>query len=118
MSAVRTWEDLMNPAAGYDDVERARHALAEQRAAIAVLRGTDTPPPPRTRPARTHYAHSAAWDGRRIRSLRDPLGLSQDQFAARLGIGQTTCSSWELGRTRPGYSAIRRLIELEREVHG
>jgi putative transcriptional regulator len=36
-----------------------------------------------------------------VRSLRQKLGLSQSQFAARFGFTPATVRNWEQGRTQP-----------------
>ncbi len=36
-----------------------------------------------------------------VRSLRQRLGLSQSQFAARFGFSAATVRNWEQGRTQP-----------------
>lgn len=36
-----------------------------------------------------------------VRSVRQNLGLSQSQFAARFGFKPATVRNWEQGRTRP-----------------
>ena len=36
-----------------------------------------------------------------VRSLRQRLGLSQSQFAARFGFTPATIRNWEQGRTQP-----------------
>ena len=36
-----------------------------------------------------------------VRSLRQKLGLSQSQFAARFGFTSATIRNWEQGRTEP-----------------
>src|SRR3954469_20548035 len=36
-----------------------------------------------------------------VRSLRQKLGLSQSQFAARFGFTPATVKNWEQGRTQP-----------------
>ena len=36
-----------------------------------------------------------------VRSLRQKLGLSQPQFAARFGFTPSTVRNWEQGRTQP-----------------
>jgi DNA-binding transcriptional regulator YiaG len=47
-----------------------------------------------------------AWDGGRIKALREHLGLTQTAMAARLGTRQQTISEWENGMYRPrGASA-------------
>lgn len=49
-----------------------------------------------------------------IREIRQRLGLSQQTFAERIGVGIATVSRWEQGHTAPrpiAKRAIRRLIE-------
>lgn len=36
-----------------------------------------------------------------VRSIRQKLGLSQSQFAARFGFTPATVRNWEQGRTQP-----------------
>jgi len=36
-----------------------------------------------------------------VRSIRQKLGLSQSQFAARFGFTSATVKNWEQGRTQP-----------------
>jgi putative transcriptional regulator len=40
-----------------------------------------------------------------VRSVRQNLGLSQSQFAARFGFTSATVRNWEQGRTQPGGPA-------------
>lgn len=40
----------------------------------------------------------------RIRSVRQALGLGQDQFAAILGVSQSRLAHWETGRGAPQLS--------------
>lgn len=48
----------------------------------------------------------ARWDDKRIRALREHLGLTQTEMAARLGTRQQTISEWEKGVYQPrGTSA-------------
>ena len=46
-------------------------------------------------------AADRALQGRRIRKLRNRLGLSQDAFAARYGIPVANIRQYEIGRTMP-----------------
>jgi DNA-binding transcriptional regulator YiaG len=56
-----------------------------------------------------------AWDGRRVKALREHLGLSQDALAGELGTRQQTVSEWETGQYRPrGASATLLGIVAER----
>jgi len=57
------------------------------------------------------------WDARRVRALRQHLGLSQAQLAQELGVRQQTVSEWETGRYRPRGAAAR-LLSLVAERAG
>lgn len=47
-----------------------------------------------------------------IREVRGRLGLTQEKFAARLGVTLPTINRWENGRTKPSPLAIRTLREV------
>lgn len=53
--------------------------------------------------------------GRRIRVLRNKLGLSQDQFANRYSIPVANIRQYEIGRTMPppAVQAYLKVIEAE-----
>lgn len=53
--------------------------------------------------------------GRRIRMLRNKLGLSQDQFASRYGIPVANIRQYEIGKIMPppAVQAYLKLIEAE-----
>jgi DNA-binding transcriptional regulator YiaG len=50
-----------------------------------------------------------------IVALRRALGLSQAEFAHRLGVRQQTVSEWETGRYRPRGASLRVLAILAEE---
>lgn len=55
------------------------------------------------------------WDGRRIRALRQHLGLTQQGLADELGTRQQTISEWETGMYKPrGASSTLLTIVAER----
>jgi DNA-binding transcriptional regulator YiaG len=55
------------------------------------------------------------WDARRVRALREHLGVSQDVLAGELGTRQQTVSEWETGQYAPrGASATLLGIIAER----
>ena len=55
------------------------------------------------------------WDGRRIRTLRQHLGLTQQELADELGTRQQTISEWETGMYKPrGASSTLLTIVAER----
>lgn len=57
------------------------------------------------------------WDSRRVRALRDYLGLSQGALAGELGVRQQTVSEWETGQYAP-RGASARLLSLVAERAG
>ena len=54
------------------------------------------------------------WDADRVAALRDRLGLSQQEFARRLGVRQQTVSEWETGQHAP-RGASKRVLTLAEE---
>lgn len=44
-----------------------------------------------------------------IRELRAKLGLTQEQFAAKVGVTFSTVNRWESGRSRPSPLAMRQI---------
>jgi len=53
---------------------------------------------------------------RMVRTLRASLGLTQEKFAARLGVTYPTVNRWENGRAKPSPLAMRQLKELARQL--
>jgi putative transcriptional regulator len=51
-----------------------------------------------------------------IKKLRTQLGLTQEQFAAKVGVTFTTVNHWEAGRSRPSPLAWREIERLSRTV--
>ena len=51
-----------------------------------------------------------------IRNLRAKLGLTQEQFAAKVGVTWSTVNRWENGRGKPSPLALRRIEEMRTEV--
>jgi DNA-binding transcriptional regulator YiaG len=41
------------------------------------------------------------WDSKRVRALREHLGLTQQEMADQLGTRQQTISEWETGMYQP-----------------
>ena len=50
---------------------------------------------------------------RQIETIRNKLGLSQRQFAEKLGVSQKTVWSWESGRSEPSGEHLERLTTLQ-----
>ena len=47
-----------------------------------------------------------------IRELRERTGLTQEKFAARLGVTFPTINRWENGRARPSPLALKQIEDL------
>ena len=47
-----------------------------------------------------------------VRDLRKQLGLTQEQFAAKIGVTWSTVNRWENGRGKPSPLALQKLKEL------
>jgi len=51
-----------------------------------------------------------------IRELRISLGLTQEQFAAKVGVTYSTINRWENGKEKPSPLAMLRIEELQNEL--
>lgn len=78
----------------------------EDLSARGALRGT---PAPKPRSAPPPYM-PGDWSAPRVKQLRERLGLSQNDFAKRMGVRQATVSDWETGKQDPSRMA-RRLLD-------
>ena len=60
---------------------------------------------------------ASGWDmPHLIREIRTRLGLTQEQFAARLGVTFPTINRWENHRAKPSPLALRQVEALLREL--
>lgn len=50
--------------------------------------------------------------GRLVRSLRERLELSQERFAARLGVTFSSVNRWENSRAKPSPLAMKQIEEI------
>lgn len=55
-------------------------------------------------------------DGRKIRKIRKALGLTQEEFADRLGVAFVTLNRWENHHNTPSALAIQQLERLAEEA--
>lgn len=46
-----------------------------------------------------------------IKTIREILGLTQTEFAAKIGTSQVAVSRWEKGVVRPGFDSLRRIAD-------
>jgi putative transcriptional regulator len=51
-----------------------------------------------------------------IRQLRERTGLTQEKFAARIGVTFPTINRWENGRARPSPLALKQIEDLLRNL--
>jgi transcriptional regulator with XRE-family HTH domain len=51
-----------------------------------------------------------------VRELRKRTGLTQEKFAAKLGVTFPTINRWENGRTKPSPLAMQKIEELSRKM--
>jgi len=51
-----------------------------------------------------------------IKELRRFLGLTQEQFAQKVGVTYSTVNHWENGKRVPQPFLLRRLLELKEEI--
>lgn len=51
-----------------------------------------------------------------VRSVRERLGLTQQELAVRLGVALPTVSRWENGRHRPSKLALDKIEALLRAM--
>lgn len=54
--------------------------------------------------------------GRLVKSLRDQLGLSQEKFAAKLGVTFSSVNRWENGHRKPSPLAMKQIEILVIEL--
>jgi transcriptional regulator with XRE-family HTH domain len=51
---------------------------------------------------------------RLVRELRELTGLTQEKFAAKLGVTYPTINRWENGRAKPSPLALKQIEDLLR----
>lgn len=51
-----------------------------------------------------------------IKKLRIALGLTQEQFAAKVGVTFSTVNRWENGKGKPSPLAMKQIEELQNEL--
>jgi putative transcriptional regulator len=60
-------------------------------------------------PAKQRRRLRQEWDAKRIRALREYMGMTQQQMADELEVRQQTISEWETGIHRPHRSTQKTL---------
>ncbi|GHV05854.1 hypothetical protein AGMMS50229_09620 [Campylobacterota bacterium] len=56
----------------------------------------------------------SAVDKAEIKQIRNGIGLTQAQFASKLGVSHKTVEAWERGQNKPSGASLR-LLEIVRE---
>jgi putative transcriptional regulator len=51
-----------------------------------------------------------------IKELRKRLGLTQEQFAQKVGVTYGSVNNWENGKRTPQPFLVRRLVEMKEET--
>ena len=51
-----------------------------------------------------------------IRKLRTAIGLTQEQFAAKLGVTYSTINRWENNKSKPSPLAWLKIEKLQKEL--
>ena len=72
---------------------------------------------PTTKPKVKRVGDTVLWNAELIKALRRHIGLTQAEFAERLGVRQKTVSNWEIGLYEPTRSTSKHL-ELVAEIAG
>ena len=52
-----------------------------------------------------------------VRGLRTSLGLTQEQFAAKVGVTYATVNRWENNKGRPSPLAMRVIEKLQKKMN-
>jgi len=52
-----------------------------------------------------------------IRQLRAALGLTQEQFAAKVGVTYSTINRWENSKGKPSPLAMLRIERLQKKLN-
>ena len=52
-----------------------------------------------------------------VKEVRTALGLTQEQFAAKIGVTVTTVNRWENDRGKPYPLAMRQLKKLQQKIN-
>ena len=51
-----------------------------------------------------------------IRELRTALGLTQEQFAAKIGVTVSTVNRWENNKGKPSPLAMLRMEQIQKKL--
>ena len=51
-----------------------------------------------------------------VTGLRRAIGLTQEQFAAKIGVTVSTVNRWEKGRSKPQPLAMKQINALRSEI--
>ena len=54
---------------------------------------------------------------KRVKKLRTAMGLTQEQFAAKIGVTFSTVNRWENDKGKPSPLAMKQIEELYQKKH-
>lgn len=50
--------------------------------------------------------------GERLKKLREKAGMTQKEVAEKIGVGQSSVSMWEIGKSTPQTKLLIKIAEL------
>src|SRR5574337_426956 len=106
MAIVRRMVDLSKPSEPDPEFEARMAAMTQEEIEANALSDPDNPPSTDEELARGIF-------GRRVRQLREKLGLSQKEFAERFDINLRRLQDWEQGRFAPDSAILAYLRVIE-----
>ena len=62
------------------------------------------------------HSRRTPMDATYVKSIRTKLGLTQEEFAHRLGVSFVTVNKWENSRQKPSKMARQLLANIERPI--
>ena len=108
MAIVRSTFDPAKAKGLSPETEARMAAMTQEEIEANALSDPDNPPWTEEEGARAIF-------GRRVRQLREKLGLSQKEFAERFDINLRRLQDWEQGRFAPDSVALAYLRVIEKE---
>ncbi|MBI4687333.1 MAG: helix-turn-helix transcriptional regulator [Nitrospirae bacterium] len=64
----------------------------------------------------TAWRLNLQWNKDKIKTLRKGLGLTQQQFAEKLGVSKRAVIYWEKGKRSPSSEILTKLDDLTRKI--
>ena len=94
-----------------DEVAKLLYEIRKETREVCASQKSTTPHENKgSRKAKRDIPHFATSEG--LKTLRERLGLTQDQAAGKIGASLSTWQNWEYNRTSPSAATIRILALL------